>query len=240
MGWWDDFTGQTAADAAQQNIASLGALKEEGMGFLGKGLKNSTGAINNSLSDFSGLASKYGAGTDLYLDALGVNGAGGTGRAQSAFTTSPGYQFAVDEALNAINRTADARGMLRGGNTTQANLDRASGLAAQEYGGWLNNLSGLISPEMAATSGKAGLNTSLAGLHERDANNRVNLSSNVTGGIANQNSAAASALGAGAGNVAGLGLNLLSLGTGMAGYGGFGSGTPPFAPGNHQMGMGLY
>ncbi len=48
-------------------------------------------------------------------------------------TIDPGYKFRLDESLKAANATAAANGILRGGNQVQANLDRASNMASQEY-----------------------------------------------------------------------------------------------------------
>lgn len=229
MGIFDVFTGGSVKDAANENMASLSALKGEGMGYLDTGLKRSTGAIKGALGNFDALRQKYGQGTDLYLDALGVRGPEGNTRATSAFQAGPGYDWQVDQALDGYLRKQDAMGMTRSGNTSTGLVDRASGLANQEYGNWLGRLGGLVNPEMAAATGGAGLSTSLAGLYERDAGNRVGLASNVTGGMMNNNNMAANAEMQGSGNLWNMGLNLLKLGTGMAG--GMGGGMPPIAPG---------
>jgi D-alanyl-D-alanine carboxypeptidase len=224
MAWLDVFTGDSVKDAAAQNAESFAQLKKEGMGYLNKGLKSSTGAINTGMSTLSGLGDKYGAATDLYLDALGANGPEGATRAQGAFTAGPGYQWMVDQAIDAVNRGASARGMTRSGNTMADTVARASGLAGQEYNNWLNNLSKGIAPETAAAGGSADLSKSLAGLYQNDANARVNLASNVTGGIANQNSMAANAEMQGSGNLWNFGLNTLKTLGGIGGYGGYGGG----------------
>lgn len=225
MGIFDAFTGGPVKDASANNALLFQQMQKKGMRDLDRGLTNSTGAINTGMSTLSGLGDKYGAATDMYLNALGVNGAEGTQSAQNAFTAGPGYQWMMDQALDAVNRGAGARGMLRSGNTMTDTVKTASGLAGQEYNNWLNNLAKGIAPETMATGGQADLSKSLASLYQTDAGNRVGLRTNVVGGIANQNSQAAQADMAGSGNLMNFGLNLLKLGTGAGGYGGFGGGS---------------
>lgn len=224
MGFFDIFTGGGVRDAANENMAAFDALKKQGMGYLDKGLQGSTGAVNTGMGAFGGLADKYGGATNMWLNALGVNGQQGTQNAQNAFTAGPGYQWMMDQALDAVNRGAGARGMLRSGNTMADTVTRASGLAGQEYNNWLNNLSKGIAPETAAVSGQGDLSKTLANLYQTDASNRVGLATNVAGGIANQNSMGANAQMQGAGNLVNAGLNTLKLFSGMGGYGGFGGG----------------
>lgn len=215
MGLFDIFTGGSVKDAAAQNQITLDQLKAEGMGHLNKGLKSSTGAINTNVIDpFKSLASKYGSGTDLYLDSLGVNGPQGNTNAVNSFQAGPGYQWNVDQATDAINRAADARGAWRGGNAIADIGDRVSGLANQEYGNWQTRLAGLMPAEMQATAGQAAGGTTLAGLYDQDASRRVGLASNVAGGMMGNNNMAANAEMAGSGNLWNMGLNLLKLGVG--------------------------
>ena len=223
MGIFDAFTGAPATEAAGQNTQRFEAARKDGLKWLNKGLTNSTGAVQPGIDNFAALGTKYGAGTDLYLDSLGVNGAQGTENAQNAFTTGPGYQWAMDQSLDALNRTAGARGMLRSGNTMADTVARAQGLAGQEYNNWQGRLGGLMTPEMQAATGQGGLRQTLAGLHQDDAKQRVGLETNIAGGVANQNNMAAQAQMAGSGNMWNMGLNLAKLGMGSAGYGGFGS-----------------
>ena len=57
---------------------------------------------------------------------------------QFDYESSPGYQFALDSALNAATNTAAAQGMGLSGATQKALADRAAGLAAQDYGNQFN------------------------------------------------------------------------------------------------------
>lgn len=59
-----------------------------------------------------------------------------------SFQTDPGYQFARDQALQAVSRQNSR--MLGSGNYDAALMDRASGLASQAYDTRINQLSGLL------------------------------------------------------------------------------------------------
>ncbi len=93
-------------------------------------LQDSYGTARNDLMNGSNQAQAYlgklgdsyahmvqgGQGAyDRFLDATGANGAAGSQAAQAAFQASPGYQFSLDQALGAVQRSAAARGGLAGG-----------------------------------------------------------------------------------------------------------------------------
>ena len=150
------------------------------------------------------MGAKYGQGTSLYLDSLGVNGAAGNQNADNSFQAGPGYEFTLGQGLDAINRRRAAGGMLNSGNADIDAITYGTGLANQTYGDWQNRLAGLISPELAATqgaaSGRAGVDSQIASLYGTDAANRVGVAGNVAQGTAGANSAIAgnqAALGAG-------------------------------------------
>jgi hypothetical protein len=214
MGIFDLFTGKPATDAAAANTARLGQLKTEGMGYLDAGKTGALGSLDNAGANYAGLQNKFGAGSNLYLDSLGVNGADGNARATGAFQAGPGYQYAVDQSLDGLNRSAAARGNSIGGNTLAALSDRAGNMANQEYGNWQTKLGGLISPEMQAASGTAGIDQNKAGVYTNDANSRVSLASGVTNGINDAATQGANAQMAGSKNIWDLGMNLAKLGVG--------------------------
>lgn len=63
--------------------------------------------------------------------------------ASQNFFESPDYQFRQQEALDAVQGSAAAAGGLYSGNTLKDITDRASNLAAGEYGNWFNRQLGL-------------------------------------------------------------------------------------------------
>ena len=117
------------------NQAQAGANKR-----LNQGAKVIRNTSNAALGEFDPYTAGGGAAAGLYGDALGLGGADGTTRATGAFQTSPGYNFMVDQGLQALDRRAASRGMLASGNNQIDTLGYVSGLANQEYGNWLDRL----------------------------------------------------------------------------------------------------
>lgn len=214
----DIFTGRPAKEAAAKNSALFQQNQTAGTAALEGGQDKAIGALDAAKGAYSPLASKYGAGTNLYLDSLGVNGATGNQRAVDAFRTGPGYDFAVNQALDGVNRGAVAAGGAAGGlsgNTLAALSDRSRNLADLEFGKYQDRLAGLISPELSATSGVAGAEAAKAPIYTGTASNIANLGTNTTNAITGQNTQSANAELAGSGNLLGLGLNLAKLGAGF-------------------------
>ncbi len=86
------------------------------------------------------------------LNALrGLLGLGGEAPDASAFAQTPGFQFARDEALQATERQAAARGGVVSGNTLAALQNRAAGLAGQNF------QSSFLNPILQLATGGAGL-----------------------------------------------------------------------------------
>lgn len=228
MGIFDIFTGDPAQDAAADNSRRLDELKAEGMGYLNKGRTGALDALMKAGQFYAPIAQKYGAGTNLYLDSLGVNGAQGNERATGAFQAGPGFQFAQDNALNALDRRYASRGMLASGNNSIDTLKAAIGYGNQEYGNWQNRLAGLIQPELAGVAGQATNTAAQAPVWTNDANQRVALASGVTSGLNSQATQSANAEMAGSGNLwnlimSGAKLAAGGLGGGFGGAGGIGS-----------------
>lgn len=94
------------------------------------------------------------------------------------FQATPGYQFQMDQGVGAVNALAGARGGLDSGRTRQDLLTFGQGLANQEYGNYLNRLSGM-----------AGTGFSAAGATANAATNAAAGVSNALGGIGNAQSA---------------------------------------------------
>ena len=194
------------------------------MGYLDVGKAGALGSLDKAVGAYapvSALGQKYGAAGDMMLNALGLNGAQGNAAATAAFQASPGYEFKVNQSLDALDRRAASRGMLASGNTTNDTLSTVHGLADQDYQNWLSSLSGLTTLGANETNvgaaGQAAGYGAMAPVYTNDANARVNLASGVTSGINSQNTQEANAKMQASGNIFGAGMNLLKLGTGMLG-----------------------
>lgn len=100
----------------------------------------------------------------------------------SAFTADPGYQFALDQALESVRNRGAAGGNFGGGGTTSDLLRTATGLAGQQYGDFWNrqyNLAGL-GQNAAAGAGSAALSTAsnIGNLLQTNATNQGNAAIN--------------------------------------------------------------
>ncbi len=231
------FGGGAEREAANKNRGVLANYQTQGLGALDSGLTNSKAALDRAGGIYTGLQNKYGKGSDLYLDALGVNGGDAARTAQQSYTTGPGYQAGIDAGIDVLNRRRASGGMLDSGNADLDALTFGQNAQNKEYSGWLDRLGGLVSPEMAAAGGAAGNETNLANLYSTDATNRIGLFGNVASGNVGANNAQAAGEAGGAKNLLSGALSLATLGTSLAGGGGFGTSlfkpkaSAPTAPG---------
>lgn len=175
---------QTAGAGTLQNNQTAGTTALQG------GQTSAIGALDQAAGAYqplSALAAKYGGGTGLYMDSLGVNGPQGNTRATDAFRAGPGYDYRVSQALDGVNRAASVNGGVAGGNTLAALSDRAGNMASQEYGGWQDRLAGLVNPELQATSGAAGGTAAArlgqAGVYQGTAGKIADLGTNTAGAL---------------------------------------------------------
>lgn len=81
--------------------------------------------------------------TNQLANLYGLNGSDAAGSAMSQFTASPGYQYQVDQGLRGVDAGAASQGLLRSGATLKAEQTLGSNLANQDFGNYVNRLSGL-------------------------------------------------------------------------------------------------
>lgn len=131
---------------------------------------------------------------DAGRGALGQMGALNSGDF-SSFTQSPDYQFAQQQGLQAMDRSAASRGNLFSGGHSADLLKFGQGLASQNYNNYYNRLASLagVGQTAATNLGQFGQNTagSLAGLYGAQGANRAssyanqaNIWGNTLNGIA--------------------------------------------------------
>ena len=176
---------------ADYNSAATGALNT--------GLNNQVGAYAGAGASYNpvgNLATKYGAGTNTYLDSLGVNGAAGNARAVDSFHAGPSYNWTVDQGYQGLARANAAGGMGASGNALLEAQKYGQNQANQEYGNWQTRLSGLVNPELSATTGAAAGNAAaynnIGNAYGTNATNLANVAGTTATGLANTNSAIAS------------------------------------------------
>lgn len=196
----------TGANNAIDTLGTRGqgtALSALGQGY-GQARNDLTAGYVGAQPALAKLGSAYGhmvqggqGAFDRYLDAAGANGAEGNARATAAFRAGPGYEFALNQGLEAIQRSAASRGMSAGGNTTADMLKFATGLADQSYQNYVSNLQNGAGFYNTGLSGQAqglgaqigasiGQGTALAQLGQASGRDQANLygtAANVQSGL---------------------------------------------------------
>jgi hypothetical protein len=159
------YAGRDLANGALgEGLNYLQAGGDQARGDLQTGAAGATGLLGQAGAVYDPLVAGGGAAYQKLLNATGANGAAGSAQAATDFQAAPGYTYARDEALGAVQRAAGARGDLAGGNATVDLLKTANGLADQGYQQYVNNLSGLMGGYTTGLAGQAGALTGQAGV----------------------------------------------------------------------------
>jgi len=167
MGLFSSKAGKASIAFGKDNLKIIGWGHENNVNQLQERYRGAQGYLNETRDLYRPLQALGEKATNLYSDSLGVNGAEGNARASSAFTTGPGYQFNMDQGLQALERRAAAQGRLQSGQTGIDTLGFAQGLASQEYGGWQDRVAGLGSLWGQGIAGEAGALGDLANNENR-------------------------------------------------------------------------
>jgi hypothetical protein len=185
-----------------ESLTALNQGKTEGLGYLDTGATQAAPYLQQATEPWQQLSQSGQQGIDFYGQLLGLNG----GDPQAALQNIPGYQFAQEQGLDALNRTANSRGMLASGNNTQDILKFSQGLADQNYFNYLNAAQPYFGLGQAGAQGLSNAYTNQAGLYDRLGANKSNVTTGTAGQIADVNTNAA-------GNLANI-----ATGRGQAGY----------------------
>ena len=106
-----------------------------------------------------------------YMD-TGTTALGTLGRlTQDPSTTlasDPGYQFRMQQGMQALQRSAAARGGLLSGGTLKGITDYSQGAASQEFGNAWNRQMGLAQLGMGATNSLTGVGNQTSNLQNQD------------------------------------------------------------------------
>jgi hypothetical protein len=142
-----DFVGP----AIQGGAGIVGALggSAAASGGYGSAVNANQAGVNTSGAVLSPYSSTGSAAESALASLYGL---GGTAPNYSAFTSSPGYQFQVQQGTNAINRAAAASGNAFSSTTLAQLGNYNSGLAATQYQQYLQNLYGLTQTGAGAAS----------------------------------------------------------------------------------------
>jgi hypothetical protein len=161
--------GQQAGNQANQNLWTSAAIGNQAI------QSGQNAALGDYATNYYDPYSATGQEANtMYANALGLNGAQGNQAATNAFQAGPGYQFALGQGIQALDRSAAGSGMFGSGNAAMALNNYGQGMANQQYGNWLQNLAGLNNQGLQAASGQTGRQGALAGINMwgADAQNR--------------------------------------------------------------------
>lgn len=219
MGFWQDLTGESAADASK---AAAGDTYRKQQAAIAK--------LIGYGDEYAGKFDELSQGYDPYVQ----TGAAGNEALMrliqdpSSLRSLPGYQFAQDEGLQALERSAAGRSGVQSGRFNKGVMRFATGTADQTYGNQFARLLGLSQQGIGATGAQIG--TQAQGLQGQLGTRQSAYGGDMTsaGTIGQGDIAAANARAAGSQNLLNTGLKIggMALGayTGMpTGLGGGGS-----------------
>lgn len=203
---------------------------------LGNATNANTGALKNISTLLAPQTTLGNQAFDALGSTLGVNGQPGN---YSQFENMPGYQFAVQQGTQAIDRNSTAAGTAFTPNTQASVGQYVTGTAAQDYNTYVSQLMSAAGYGASANSTLAGANLTTAGniggANLQTAGNLTSSNLATSGNISqlqqNAGNAQASGVAGGAGAISSLlsKLPYTSIGNGLSGGGSSSSGSDPFA-----------
>lgn len=125
------------------------------------------------------------AANHTLADLYGNNGALAQQNAQGGFENTPGYQFARNQGISALDASAAARGNLLSGNQTKAIQDYGTGLANQTYQQYVGNLQNQANLGGQAAGGYGSALAGGANALAQGGQANANSNNQMFGGIAN-------------------------------------------------------
>lgn len=95
-------------------------------------------------SALSGTVSNGTGASNQLANMLGLNGGDAQNQGFDNFRNSTGYQFGMDQGMQAITGSQAAKGLVNSGSTLKALNAFGHSQADQAYGGYMNQLQGLL------------------------------------------------------------------------------------------------
>lgn len=118
-----------------------------------RGYEQYATVARNAASQYQPYTASGAAAATRLSDLYGLNGGDAAKAAMVDIENTPGYQFARDQGIKALDASAASRGMLRSGNQEQAVQQYGTGLAQQYLQQYLDNLARQQSIGLGATGG---------------------------------------------------------------------------------------
>lgn len=181
------------AAKAQKNAANTAAANEQAM-FEAQREDNQKyydqgrGDVNTNFGLATGALSPYanqGAAATSRLSALA--GLNGSTALTSALQQDPGYQFRMDQGVNALDRSAAARGMINSGAQQKALTQYGQGLASSELNNAFQRVGAVQGNAQQAAGALGNLyqnqGTTLGNMAVRQSSQNQNLSQNTSNAL---------------------------------------------------------
>jgi hypothetical protein len=222
MGFWDDLTGKSAANAATAAAQKQYAGEQQAINRLydtGQQYATNVGALASNYDPYRNAGT--GALNQL-LGGLGLGGPGGGAAFTNAYQSLPGYQSGLETGTNAAIRGLNAGGRLASGATLKGLQRFGSDYENQRVGDYMNRLAGLGQLGYGATNAATGVQQAGYGGQLQAGLGAGQEAFRSAGTIPQGDVAAATAQMQGAQGLFNTGANL--LGSFLGGGGGFGSG----------------
>ena len=226
----DPFNSKNERKAAAEKTAGLQAGRTAANTELDAGYNTASGLYDQARVPFSDLFAKGSKGYDTYLDATGVNGAEGIGRAGDLYKSLPGYSAGQTMGLDMLERRAAARGDLGGGNTSADTIKFASDYDSTKYKDFLAGLAPNIGVATTGAAGQGQLYGQQAGAASNVGSEKAKYGYGTETGIGNANAEATMAAEKSSQNFWGALMGGANLALKASGVGGFGAGGGTVGP----------
>ena len=161
MSLGDLFSNDAAQKAAGYQIGGLQKGRVQAYKQIDKGQADYTGQSDKALGYYDQLDQTGTSANRTYADALGLNGADAAAAARSSYTQTPGYDFQMEQGLQALDRQRAAAGSLASGGASADAMRYAMGQADADYNSWLDRLGGLNDQYGQTTGARAAITTTL-------------------------------------------------------------------------------
>lgn len=181
-----------AAGYLNQNPELYQGAYDKAQGLLDSAYQDAKSSMSGSGDYYQPFYNTGVSANTAYANAMGLNGAEGYQEAQNNFRVNPGYQFQMDQALDAVNRNAAARGGLASGNNTVDLMTRAQGLADQSWNNYLSGLNTSVNTGMQAAQGLSNTQQNLSSLASNYGAQGASLAQGLGDRLAGNNSSLAS------------------------------------------------
>lgn len=155
MSFWDDLTGSSAADAAQQAAAQTYALQQAAAAKTRQAGKTYAGQIEGVAQGYNPYTSAGTSALDRLLAGYGLGP--NAGDFASGYQSLPGYKEGLETGTNAVLRGVNASGMSNSGRALKALYRFGSDYENQRAGDYLTRLAALAGQGLSATGARSGL-----------------------------------------------------------------------------------